>query len=358
MPYQNFFTNRQINIPYVVKIGYGKIGRIGKYLIDKGMSNVALFWSDGLEELIGGKLYKGFEQHDIEVVCNKIVQYINIEEVDKVAFNLPRNTDAIIGVGGGKVIDFAKYCAHLLKKPFISVPTSISNDGFCSPNTSLLVDGRRTSVKSSIPFGIIIDLDIISKTPKMFLYSGIGDMISKVTALWDWKVAFRKGYERYNDFAAMLGYHSLDILLSMPQYDLESSEFLRNLSTSLMMSGIAMEIAGTSRPASGAEHLISQALDNICKRPHLHGIQVGVSTYLCALLQNNPAIEKMKHFLLASGFFKYVSEDPLSKEQYVQALREAPSMKKDYYTVLSEKESFLKAVHLVETEAILKKVIK
>ena len=358
MPYQHFFTNRQINIPYLVKIGYGKIGRIGKYLIDKGMSNVALFWSDGLEELIGGKLYKGFEQHDIEIVCNKIVQYINIEEVDKVAFNLPRNTDAIIGIGGGKVIDFAKYCAHLLKKPFISVPTSISNDGFCSPNTSLLVDGRRTSVKSSIPFGVIIDLDIVSKSPKMFLYSGMGDMISKLTALWDWKVAFRKGYERYNDFSAMLAYNSIDILLSMPQYNLESSEFLRNLSTSLLLSGVSMEIAGTSRPASGAEHLIAHALDNICKRPHLHGIQVGVSTYLCGLLQNNPAIDKIRNFLLTSGFFEYVASDPLPKEQYIQALQQAPMVKKDYYTVLSEKDSFLKAVHLVETETILKKVIR
>ena len=358
MPYQNFFTNRQINIPYLVKIGYGKIGRIGKYLIDKGMSNVALFWSDGLEELIGGKLYKGFEQHDIEVVCNKIVQYINIEEVDKVAFNLPRNTDAIIGIGGGKVIDFAKYCAHLLKKPFISVPTSISNDGFCSPNTSLLVDGRRTSVKSSIPFGVVIDLDFISKSPKIFLYSGLGDMISKFTALWDWKVAFRKGYERYNDFASMLAYNSIDILLAMPEYKLDSSEFLRNLSTSLMLSGVAMEIAGTSRPASGAEHLISHALDNISKRPHPHGIQVGVSTYLCALLQNNPAIDKIRHFLLASGFFEYVASDPLSKDNYVQALQQAPTVKKDYYTVLREKESFLKAVQLIETETILKKVIR
>ena len=358
MPYQKFFTNRQINIPYMVKIGYGKLGRIGKYLIDKGMSNVALFWSDGLEELIGGKLYKGFEQHDIEILCNKIVQYINIEEVDKVAFNLPRNTDAIIGIGGGKVIDFAKYCAHLLKKPFISVPTSISNDAFCSPNTSLLVDGRRTSVKSSIPFGVIIDLDVIAKSPKMFMYSGIGDIISKITALWDWKVAFRKGYERYNDFAAMLAYNSLDLLLAMPEYDLDSSDFLRNLSTSLLLSGVSMEIAGTSRPASGAEHLISHALDIHSKRPHLHGIQVGVSTYLCALLQNNPNIEKIRTFLLKTGFFEYVSENVLKKDEYVLALQQAPLMKKDYYTVMSERDSFVRAINYIESDNILKKLIK
>ncbi len=358
MPYQKFFLNHYINLPYMVKIGYGKIGRVGKYLIDKGLSNVALFWSDGLEELLGGKLYKGFEQNDIEVVCNKLVQYINIEEINRVAFSLPSNTDAIVGVGGGRVLDFAKYCAHLLKKPFISVPTSLSNDAFASPNTALLVDRKKTVVKSTMPFGVVIDLDVISKSPQIFIYSGIGDIISKLTSLWDWKVAYRKGYVRYNDFASLLAYNSVDLLLQMPKYDLTSSGFLKNLASSLLMSGVSVEIAGTSRPDGGAEHLISQALDGCTKRQRQHGIQVGISTYLCALLQNNPGIEKIRRFLSETGFFDYAATDPLSKEEYVEALQQAPLIKKDYYTVLSEKESFLKAVDLVETESILRKLIR
>lgn len=358
MAYHNFVMNRQINIPYMVKIGYGKINRLGKYLIDKGMSNIAIFWSEGLEETLGGKIYKGFEQHDIEIVCNKVVQYINIEEVTKVSFSLPRTTDAIIGVGGGKVLDFAKYSANLLKKPFISVPTSLSNDGFCSPNTSLLVDGKRTSVKSNIPFGVIVDLDVISKSPIYLLYSGIGDMTSKISALWDWKVAFRKGYERYNDFAAMLTYNAIDTLLNTKNLNLISSEFLKNLSTSLLLSGMAMEIAGTSRPASGAEHLISHALDEISRPSQPHGIQTGVSSYVCALLQNNPQIEMLKNFLLKTGFFEYVMNNPLSRADYFLALQRAPLIKKDFYTVLSEKDSYMKAIDIIEKDAILKKIIR
>lgn len=359
MQYQNYYyTNRQINIPYLLKIGYGKIGRIGKYLVDKGLSNIALFWSEGMEDIIGGKLYKGFEQNDIEVVYQKDVRFINIEEIDKTAFNLPRNTDAIVGIGGGKALDFAKYCAHLLKKPFISVPTSTSNDGFCSPNTSLLVDGKRKSVKSSIPFGVVIDLDVIGKSPKIFLYSGIGDMISKVTALWDWKVSFRKGYERYNDFAAMMAYNSIDILQIRQNCDILSSDFQRSLTTSLLLSGIAMEIAGTSRPASGSEHLISHALDETAKRPRMHGLQVGTATYLCALLQNNPATDKVREFLQITGFFDYVAEDAFSKDEFIKALHRAPLIKRDYYTVLSEKDSYNRALHYIETDSILKRLIQ
>lgn len=357
MHYQTY-TNKQINIPYLLKIGYGKINRVGKYLVDKGLTNVALFWSEGIEDMIGGKLYKGFEQHEIEIVYQQDVQFINIEEIDKVAFNLPRNTDVIVGVGGGKALDFSKYCAHLLKKPFISIPTSTSNDGFCSPNTSLLVDGKRKSVQSSIPYGVVVDLDIVRKCPQVCLFSGVGDMISKVTALWDWKAAFRKGYERYNDFAAMMAYNSLDLLLIRRIADVEAPEFQRSLTTSLLISGIAMEIAGTSRPASGSEHLISHALDDICMRPKMHGLQVGVATYLCALLQKNPSTDGVREFLLSTGFFEYVAQDPISKDEFVKALQMAPLVKRDYYTILSEKESWTRALDYIETDEILKSVIR
>lgn len=352
-----YANNRQINIPYLLKIGSGKIERIGKYLIDKGLSNIALFWGEGLEEIIGGKLCRGFEQQEIEVVFQQDVKYINIEEVDRVAFNLPRKTEAVVAVGGGKALDFGKYCAHLLKLPFISVPTSPSNDGFCSPNTSLLVDGRRKSVKSSIPFGVVIDLDVMRSSPKVCFYSGLGDMISKVTALWDWKRAFLKGYERYNDFASIMAYNSLDSLFIRKVTDIESPEFQRNLATSLLMSGISMEIAGTSRPASGSEHLISHALDDISVRPRMHGIQVGVATYLCALLQNNQNVDGVREVLTKTGFFDYVKQDPLSKDEFVRALQTAPAVKKDYYTVLSEKDSYNRALGFIEEEEILKQLI-
>ena len=81
-------------------------------------------------------------------------------------------------------------------------------------------------------------------------------MISKVTALWDWKKAFQKGYERYNDFASLMAYNSLDLLFIKHSFDVKAPELQRRLTNSLLISGIAMEIAGTSRPASGSEQLI------------------------------------------------------------------------------------------------------
>lgn len=177
------YTNKQINIPYLLKIGNGKIYKIGKYLKDKNLPGVALFLGDGTEELVGAELRRGFGDNDINVVHSQVVSDISIESITQTAFQLPPATDVVVGIGGGKALDFAKYSAHLLRLPFVSVPTSTSNDGFCSPTSSLTVGGRRKTVKSSIPFGVVIDLDVIRSCPPVFFYSGLGDMVSKLP-LW------------------------------------------------------------------------------------------------------------------------------------------------------------------------------
>ena len=352
-----FMTNRQINIPYLLKIGNGKIAKIGKYLFDKDMTEIAIFWGEGMQSLFGEKFYTGLKEHNIIISHEQTVNDIAIEQITTTAFSLSANVKAIIGLGGGKALDFAKYAAYLLRIPYISVPSSTSNDGFCSPSCSLTVNGARKTVKSSIPYGVVIDLDIIEKCPPIFIYSGVGDMFSKVSALWDWKQAFLKGYERYNDFASMLSYNSLDILFLRHSSNIYAPQFQRSLVNSLLYSGIAMEIAGTSRPASGSEHLISHALDKLSKSPQMHGLQVGVASYLCAMLQNNPFANGLKEVFTQIVFFDFVAKNPLNKSDFIEALRIAPSIKNNYYTILSEPDSFEKAIKLIENDEILKKLI-
>lgn len=351
--------NKEISIPSLLKIGNGKFVKIGKYLYDRKFMKTALFFSEGIEDIVGGKLYEGFKEHGIEIVRKDYIADINIENIIRTAFNVPAGTDALIGIGGGKSLDYSKYCAHVLKLPFISVPTSLSNDGFCSPGASLLVDGKRKSVKSSIPYGVVADLDIIVNAPKGSFYSGIGDMVSKVSALWDWKRAFTLKLDDYNDFASLMAYNSLDALYyAAEDKNFDSEDFYSKLANSLVLSGIAMEIAGSSRPASGSEHLISHALDQLSAKPAMHGLQVGVAAYLCALIQENPKTAEVKAFLENSGFAGYVTKNPFNKQEFIDAVKFAPQVKEKYYTVLSEKESFDKAVRLIETDGLLKEMIK
>ena len=349
-------TNKQIEIPYLLKIGPNKTAKVGKYLHDKGISRIALYMGDGIEELIGGTLRAGLEKFGIDIVREQIAPSVEIDDITHEAFSLPA-VSAIVGVGGGKALDFAKYTAHLLRIPFISIPTAISNDGFGSPSASLTVQGKRKSVKAASPFGIVIDLDVIKNSPDIFMYSGIGDMLSKITALKDWQAARDKGLERFVDFSSMMAYNSLDILFLKHSFDIHSESFQRSLTSSLTISGMAMEIAGSSRPASGSEHLISHALDDICKKPKMHGIQVGVATYLCALLQDNQQCKDIKVVFEKTGFLDFVQQDSFSYQEFVEALKLAPTIKSNFYTILSEPDSFSRAVDFIENDSLLKAVI-
>lgn len=352
------YPNKQINIPYLLKIGSGKVKKIGKYLADKNLFNAVVFWSEGIQHLLSERFYPGMEENTVKIVYEQDVRFINIEEITKITFNLPKTTDVIIGIGGGKALDFAKFCAHLLRLPFISVPTSTSNDGFCSPNSSLIVDGKRKTVKASIPFGVVADLDVIKESPQICLYSGVGDMVSKITALYDWKQAAERGLDRYNDFASLMSYNSLTLLFNKHSTNINETSFQRSLVNSLLTSGIAMEIAGSSRPASGSEHLISHGLDAVSRRPRMHGLQVGVATYLCALLQNNPSTSYVRDILSVTGFFNYIKQDPLSKDDFIKALQMAPTIKANYYTVLSEPDSFARALQIIDKDTILNQIIR
>ncbi|GAY78066.1 glycerol dehydrogenase [Sporolactobacillus inulinus] len=154
--------------------------------------------------MLGDKVLGSMKQAGIEVLEQKEVGDIDIDHVVDEAFQLPAQTEAVVGIGGGKALDAAKYTALLRKWPFISVPTSTSNDGFSSSNTSLTIHGRRISVHAKMPYGIVIDVDVIRNAPECFIYSGVGDLVSKITAAEDWIFEEKNGVTRVDDCALML----------------------------------------------------------------------------------------------------------------------------------------------------------
>jgi glycerol-1-phosphate dehydrogenase [NAD(P)+] len=205
-----------------------------------------------------------------------------------VAFHLPRGTQAVVAVGGGVAVDAGKYIGFLNQLPVVAVPTAISNDGFASPGASLRVDGQRISAKAAIPFGVVIDTTVIAACPPRFTLSGIGDLISKYSAIADWKLSYHATGEAINDFSAMIALQSVENLVNHPDKSIEDLGFLQLVCGALVMSGVSMEVAGSSRPASGSEHLISHAYDRLAARPRMHGEQVGVATIATTWLQDNP----------------------------------------------------------------------
>lgn len=347
-------ANQHIAIPAILKVGRNALSFIGTYLKDNGLKNVVIYFGDGLIELFGCTVMESMSKADIEVLEYREINTTKIEDLIEMAFSMDNKAQAVIGLGGGKVIDAAKYAAFLRKLPFISVPTSASSDGFSSSSASLLVDGKRTSVPARLAYGIIVDTDVIKSAPEKFIYSGIGDLVSKITALYDWVYEEEQGCAVLNDFSMMIAKKAVNSFVRTPFESIHDDLFLKELIDSLAMSGIANEIAGSSAPTSGSEHLISHALDKMSEHPQLHGIQVGVATYLMSRVQDH-RWKRVNTVFTETGFWDYIATLNLNREDYLKAIDLAPSIKPHRHTYLhEEKYRELAKKILMEDEVLLR----
>ena len=344
-----------ITIPTFLKIEKGAIEEIGCYLKEHKLGKVVLFFGNGLIDLFGEKIMKSLDANDIEVLQYMELDTVNLEDITDIAFSLPGFTQAIIGIGGGKVIDTAKYCGFLKKIPYISVPTSTSNDGFSSASASLLIRGKRQSVPAKMAYGIIADTEVIKSAPKGFLYSGIGDMVCKITATSDWEFESKSGVSNVNDVAVMVAKKAINSIARVEFDSISDEWFLKELLNSLAMCGIANEIAGSSAPTSGSEHLISHAIDQYGKKTTLHGVQVGIATYIMSIVQNHRQ-DRVRDFLEKTGFFEYVETLDLLVDDYLEAIDKAPDIKPFRHTYLHEEQYRIKAKEVIKSDEILRKI--
>ena len=323
-----------IAIPALVRIKAGVLAKLGIYCSRHGFNRVTVVVSSDLPADLRDVAGQSLRDAGIGAAwldCSEA----SFELAQQLFVGLAGDTAAVIGIGGGRSLDVAKYLAFLARVPNIAVPTSLSNDGFCSPGASLTVAGKRRSLPAALPFGVLIDTGACLAAPQLLWLSGVGDLVAKLTAVRDWKLAFHATGEPVNDFAALLSDATVHQFISRPVRD-ESGA--RLLGTSLMLNGIAMEICGSSRPASGSEHLVSHALDSFAVRPRLHGIQVGMATYLASRLQGGVHSEMIASLFSQCGFWEAIRHDPLSREEWLEAFRRAPSVKAGFHTILSTQD--------------------
>ncbi len=338
--------NTSVVIPTLVRIKPGALDRIGVYVQRGQFSRAVLLFNKELDHALVDRVDWSLAANGIEVLARVEVVNSSFEHAQEIFQSLSAKTDVIIGLGGGKALDVAKYTAFLTRLPYIAVPTALSNDGFCSPQSSLDFKGKRRSFASAMPYGVVVDTQVCLNAPRILWLAGIGDSVAKITSVYDWKLAFRIKGTQVDDFAALLSDATVFQLMAKPDHDLEG---MRLLATALMLNGIAMEICGSSRPASGSEHLISHALDLGGGKSRLHGLQVGAATYMVSQLQGR-GTERIAELFEATGFWTALREDPFSRTDWEAAFRAAPTVKTDFYTVLSEQDRTADLVHIMDTD--------
>jgi len=342
--------NAQINVPWLVRIKPGALDRLGLYVARTRLAPVALFHSEGLLQSILDVARQSLRDHGIAAALLHEVKEASVEEAVSLLGAVPSSCKVLIGVGGGKALDVAKFTASLAGLPYFAVPTSLSNDGFCSPQASLTLEGKRGSFPTGLPEALVVDLAVCQRAPRMLWHSGVGDLCSKFTAVSDWKLAFHRRGVPVNDLAALISDASVFQFMANPESDEKGMQLL---ATALMLNGVAMEIAGSSRPASGSEHLISHALDMSGARQRLHGLQTGTAAYLVSSVQSGNHHERIGELFARTGFWDSVRKEPFSKEEWRIAVERAPSVKEEFYTILSDRDAWPEFARMITHDPAL-----
>lgn len=319
----------------ILKIGPGKIAEVEKTLREAGISGKILYVSAPYVD----SLYGSIVRPQIEAVGRikeQSVDYNTIDYAMEVAERvIATDIDCIVAMGGGKTLDVGKYASFVSKRPFLSIPTTMAHDGIVSPIAVLKrQDHKPKSLGCAMPSMIILDTELIATCPSRLIKAGIGDTISNYMALKDWDFAVSRDKDEMNGYAYMMSRTSQDALMKT-QYDHICPEFINVLANCLVLSGIAMDYAGSSRPVSGSEHLFSHALDYFCEKQNLHGLNVALGTVgVLKIIGEEPSevVRYLKKF--------EVDVNPehmgISEDTFIYCMQHATEMRNNRYTYLHE----------------------
>jgi glycerol-1-phosphate dehydrogenase [NAD(P)+] len=325
---------RLIPSPLVVDINGGALADLSKLLADQRISTsgkIAVAASDGSGAKLRERLAPELPGADWYPVGGGTIDAA-VELADAMR---GKRYDAVVGLGGGKIIDVTKYAAARVGLPMVAVATNLSHDGICSPVSTLDNDNGRGSYGVPTPIALVVDLDVIREAPARYVRAGIGDAVSNLSALADWELSHRETGEPIDGLAAAMARGAGESVLRHPG-GIGDDDFLTVLSEGLVLSGIAMTISGDTRPSSGACHEISHAFDLLYpRRAAAHGEQVGLGAAFAMHLRGareeaGTIAEVLRHH----GLPVLPGEIGFTEPEFVDAVRFAPQTRPGRYTIL------------------------
>ena len=322
---------RVVGTPLTIDIGSGTVSRLAPLLADRRISSgghVAVVVGPGLGEEIAEKIDLG----------NATVWHTEgggVEEATALARRLREGFhDALVGIGGGRTIDLAKYAASLSGLPMVAVATSLAHDGLASPVAALEDNGRKGSYGVQMPFAVMVDLDYVRRSEPSLRRGGIGDVVSNLSAIADWRLAERVRGETVDGVAVTFARTAATSIVHRED-GIDDDPFLIALAEALVLSGLAMATAGSSRPCSGGDHEILHAIDHLFPGTAAHGELAGAASLFTAFLREEDGLcAGIDACLRRHSLPRLPADLGLTEAQFAQAVVHAPKTRPDRYTIL------------------------
>jgi glycerol-1-phosphate dehydrogenase [NAD(P)+] len=325
---------RTIATPVAIEVRPGAVAALAPLLADGRISTggkVAIVVGPGRGDQIAEDLRGSLPEASIVTIDGA-----SMDSAQQVIAHLRGDYhDAVIGIGGGQTLDAAKYAASMVGLPYVAVATTLTHDGLASPVATLESYGRKASFGVHSPIAVFVDIDHVRDAPDEHTRSGVGELLSNLSAIADWELARDVHGEPFDGLAVSMARTAAEVLL---RAEPGNDHFLTVLAEGLIISGIAMAVAGNSRPCSGGCHEISHAMDNLLGGPALHGIQVALGARFATWRRGD---ERLLHDLDAAmrrhGLPRTPAELGLTEEQFARVLLEAPQTRPDRFTILEHR---------------------
>ena len=326
---------RMVGVPLLVDIRPGAVTALAPLLADHRISSggrVAVVVGPGQGEAIATSLDDALP--DASVLHG---EGGTVDAAQSLAAQLRTDFyDAVVGIGGGRLLDTVKWSATLTGLPMVAVATNLAHDGIASPVASLAHEGRKGSYGVQMPVAVVVDLDYVRQSPARMRRSGIGDAVSNLSAIADWELASRERGESVDGIAVTLARTAALAVRTHPG-TIDDDDFLVTLAEGLVLSGLAMAVAGSSRPCSGGDHEILHAIDHLFPGTANHGELAGVGALYCTWLRaegEDSSAVGLRDCLARHGLPRVPADLGLSVVQFSTAVSHAPATRPDRYTVL------------------------
>jgi glycerol-1-phosphate dehydrogenase [NAD(P)+] len=322
---------RILAAPLVIEVCAGAIGGLGALLADRRIATegrVAVAVGPGQGESVAAELRISAAElfrvpdgsHDSAVTLGK--------ELRAGAY------EAVAGIGGGRTIDVTKFAAHMAGIPMVSVATSLAHDGIASPVSTLAHESGNGSYGVVPPVAVIVDLDRVRAAPGALATAGVGDVVSNLSAIADWELSAADTGEPVDGLAVAMARTAAHAVLHDDSPAM-SDRFLTVLAEALIMSGLAMAVAGSSRPSSGGDHEIMHAINQLFPGRASHGELAGLGALFCDYLRGDEQqFAEVSSCLARHGLPRQPEQIGLTTAQLTEAVLHAPATRPGRYTIL------------------------
>ncbi len=326
---------RILTAPLVVDIRRGAIADLGALLADRRIA------TEGRVAVAVGRGQGDGVVADLDMATAEVFRVEDGSVDAAIALGKQLRADAfeaVAGIGGGKTLDVTKFAAHMAGIPMVAVATNLAHDGLASPISSLEHESGKGSYGVVPPVAVVVDLDRVRAGPSRMVRAGIGDVVNNLSAIADWELAAADHGEPVDGLAVTLARTAAQAVLHQPG-TVADDEFLTALAESLVLSGIAMTVAGSSRPCSGADHEILHAVDQLYPGAGTHGELAGLGALFCTYLRGDEHLFGLMSACLARHELPRTPADlGLGADEFTRAVLHAPATRPGRYTILERLE--------------------